>query len=317
MVHLRLVVPLTAVAAVLEILARCASVINVVHLPGVATKPSGDLVMCDVAREDASVVIADLTALGLEENGSIALENVDTSISHASVAAERAAPGSPSDAVLWEDVTARTSESATISWVFLIFMVLASLIAAVGIVLDSPILVVGAMVVGPEFGPVAGVCVALVQRAPRLATRSLAALAAGFPLGIALTVLMTVIFKATDVIPDDFDPAAHSLSSAIAQPDFLAFFVAFSAGIAGMLSLSTAKSGALIGVLISVTTIPASANAAVAAGYGDWSTFEGSLGQLGINLTAMLAAGTLTLGIQRWLYARRRAGYRARHGGAG
>ena len=37
-----------------------------------------------------------------------------------------------------------------------------------------------------------------------------------------------------------------------------------------MLSLSTAKSGALIGVLISVTTIPAAANIGVAAAYQDW-----------------------------------------------
>jgi uncharacterized membrane protein len=42
-----------------------------------------------------------------------------------------------------------------------------------------------------------------------------------------------------------------------------------------MLSLSTAKSGALIGVLISVTTIPAAANVGVASAYGDWTSFGG------------------------------------------
>ena len=48
-------------------------------------------------------------------------------------------------------------------------MILATLIAAVGIVTDSIILIIGAMIVGPEFGPLAGLCVALVQRRRALA----------------------------------------------------------------------------------------------------------------------------------------------------
>jgi hypothetical protein len=73
-----------------------------------------------------------------------------------------------------------------------------------------------------------------------------------------------------------------------------------------MLSLSTAKSGALIGVLISVTTIPAAANIGVSAAYRDWDSFGGSVAQLGINLTSVLVAGTTVLAIQRALYRRRR-----------
>ena len=63
------------------------------------------------------------------------------------------------------------------------FMVLAMQIGAVGILLDQPILIVGAMVVGPEFGPLAGLCVALVERRAELARRSLAALGGGLPAG--------------------------------------------------------------------------------------------------------------------------------------
>ena len=52
--------------------------------------------------------------------------------------------------------------------------------------------------------------------------------------------------------------------------------VALLAGAAGALSLSTAKSGALVGVLISVTTIPAAANVGVASAYGDWDEVGGA-----------------------------------------
>jgi uncharacterized hydrophobic protein (TIGR00271 family) len=178
-------------------------------------------------------------------------------------------------------------------------------------VLDSPILIVGAMVVGPEFGPIAGFCVALVQRRRALAVRSFVALAIGFPLAITAVYLTTLVFQATGVTPEDFTSSDHSLSGVISNPDFFAFFVAVCAGAAGMLSLSTAKSGALIGVLISVTTIPAAANVGVAAAYGDWDSFGGSLGQLGVNIVSLLVAGTLTLAVQRAVFLRRREAHRA------
>ncbi len=101
------------------------------------------------------------------------------------MAAEKAAPGLPSDAVVWEEVQQRTSEDTELSFSFVAFMVIAMQIAAVGILFDQPILIVGAMVVGPEFGPLAGLSVALVQRQGKLVRRSLAALAVGFPVGVA------------------------------------------------------------------------------------------------------------------------------------
>src|SRR5215216_6488683 len=104
------------------------------------------------------------------------------------------AAGAPADAVVWEEVEARTDEQVELSGAFLLFMVLAALIAAVGIYQDSAILIVGAMVVGPEFGPIAGLCVALVQRRGRLARRSAVALIIGFPSAIAAAYAATLLF---------------------------------------------------------------------------------------------------------------------------
>jgi uncharacterized hydrophobic protein (TIGR00271 family) len=311
-VHLRIVVPAGSCREVLEILERADTVVNVVHLPGAARKPQGDVVLADVAREDASVVIADLEHLGIPRHGSISIEPIATQISDAATTAERRAEGAPSDAVIWEDVVNRTSDESTFSGTFIAFFVLAMLITSVGILLDSPILVVGGMVVGPEFGPIAATCVALVQKRADLAVRSVVALVAGFPIGIAVTVLVVLALRATNITPDEFSSDDHSLSKTIANPDFLAFFVAFCAGVAGMLSLTTSKSGALIGVLVSVTTIPAAANVAVAFVYGDWDSWRGSQEQLLLNIAGIHVAGVLTLGVQRALYARRRRRHRAR-----
>jgi uncharacterized hydrophobic protein (TIGR00271 family) len=307
MIHLRIVAPEDVAQQALELLTAAPSVLNVVHLPGAAKKPDGDVILCDVAREDTSVIIGDLKELDLHRHGSIAVEHIDTSISEAAVAAEEAAPGLPSDAVVWEEVEARTSEDTELSFSFVLFMIAAMQIAAVGIILDQPILIVGAMVVGPEFGPLAGLCVALVHLQGRLARRSLQALAIGFPLGIACAFVMSLIMIGVGVFPDDFSQSGHPFTEFISEPDFLSFFVAFVAGAAGMLSLTAAKSGALVGVLISVTTIPAASNIGVAASYGDWSDALGAALQLGVNLAGIVAAGVVTLFVQRrWYVTRRR-----------
>jgi uncharacterized hydrophobic protein (TIGR00271 family) len=306
MVHMRIVAPAELAQRVLDLLCASQAVVNVVHLAGAARKPDGDVILCDVAREEASVLIGDLKELQLPERGSIAVENIDFSLSEAAIAAEKAAPGLPTDAVVWEEVESRTSENTELSFSFLLYMVAAMQIAAVGIVLDQPILIVGAMVVGPEFGPLAGLSVALVNKQAALARRSVTALAIGFPLGVLIALLTTLVFVALGVFPDDFSQSDHPLTRFISNPDFLSFFVAFVAGAAGVLSLTSAKSGALVGVLISVTTVPAAANIAVAAGYGDWGEAGGAAGQLAINLAGIVVSGVLTLFVQRRWYVRQR-----------
>jgi uncharacterized hydrophobic protein (TIGR00271 family) len=305
-IHLRIVTPADRTERTLDLLEGSASVSNIVTLPGAARRPRGDVLLADVAREDASVVISELRSLGIQTDGSIAIETIETQLSdHADRAIEHA-KGAPADAVVWEEVESRTNEQVELSGVYLGFMILACLLAMVGIYQDSAILIVGAMVVGPEFGPLAGLCVALIHLRGRLALRSGVALAIGFPLAITAVYLATLLFKAVDLFDEEFSQEGHGLANLIAAPDFFTFFVAACAGAAGMLSLSTAKSGALIGVLISVTTIPAAANIGVAAAYQDWESWRGSIGQLAINLSSIVVAGTAVLYVQRLLYLRRK-----------
>ena len=150
MIHLRIVVASDRAQKVLDLLKATPSACNLVSLPGAADKPDGDVILCDIAREDASVIIDDLKELQVHKDGSITLEQIDSQISDPARRAERAAKGMPSDAVVWEEVEARTHETTELSGKFLAFMVLACLIASVGIFTGSPILIIGAMVVGPE-----------------------------------------------------------------------------------------------------------------------------------------------------------------------
>jgi uncharacterized hydrophobic protein (TIGR00271 family) len=305
-VNVRVVAPPALTDRAREVLCATPSVLNIAVFPGAASRPDGDLILCDVPREDASVVVDALRDLGIADNGAIVVSPIDTTLSHRAEWAERAAAGAPADAVLWEEVEARTSESSSLSFSFVAFMVLATMIAAAGILTDSQVLIIGAMVVGPEFGPLAGFCVGLVQRQPRLAQKSLLALAVGFPIAIAAAYVMTLALHAVDRAPDELTARSHPATLFISHPNTYSVLVALLAGIAGMLSLTTAKSGALMGVLISVATIPAAGNMGVAAAYADWAEFGGAAAQLALNVSMIVVAGIATLAIQRSVYARRR-----------
>ncbi|WP_405423450.1 DUF389 domain-containing protein [Streptomyces erythrochromogenes] len=295
MLHLRMITPHHLTEQVVELIHRTVGTTHLVVLPGAARDPEGDLVLCDVAREAADELLQEVRSLGIDRTGSIAVENVDLSISARADAAEDEAPGEAADAVVWEQLAESTHEESTLTITYAAFMILATMIAACGVVLDNAVLIVGAMAVGPEFGPLAGICTGLVQRRPRLAWRSFVALAVGFTAAIVATTVFSLAMDGLGLFHEHLLENERPNTSFIWQPDPFSFVVALLAGVAGMLSLTSAKAGALVGVAISVTTVPAAANAAVALGYGDLGQMWGSGIQLALNLGGIILSGTLTL----------------------
>ncbi|GAA2343200.1 DUF389 domain-containing protein [Dactylosporangium salmoneum] len=304
MLHLRVISPPGDTERVVGLLTREAGATNVVVLPGAAREPAGDLVLADVVREAGSPVLSALQGLGIHERGSIAIENVDVSLSRSAERAADAAPGLSGDAVVWDEIEHKTGQETELSATFLAMLAIATVIAGIGVLLDQPILIVGAMVVGPEFGPLASLCVGIVRRRPHAVRRALLALAVGFPLAVVVTVLTTWGLDALGLVNKGMLLSERPLTDFIWRPDALSWVVGFFAGIAGMLSLTSSKAGPLIGVLISVTTVPAAANAAVALAYGVPHEAGGSALQLLINLAAIVTAGVATLLVLRWGWRR-------------
>lgn len=307
MLHLRLITPADRTDAVVRLIEDTVGTTHLAVVPGAARNPAGDIVMVDVAREAGDELIAGLRELKIDTHGSIAVENIDLSLSERADKAADDAPGEGADAVLWEHLADATHEESTLSVTYIAFITLATMIAACGVVLDNAILIVGAMAVGPEFGPLAGFSTALVQRHPRLALRSLIALLVGFAVAMAVTVGFSLFMDGLGLFSEAQLEGDRPNTAFVYAPDAFSFVVAVLAGIAGTLSLTSAKSGLLVGVAISVTTVPAAANAAVALSYGDTTQTIGSTNQLLLNLLGIVLAGTLTLLAQKWLWSRQRA----------
>lgn len=298
MLHLRVIAPVELRNPVLNVLEREAGVTHIVIHPGAAVEPPGDEITADVAREAANEVVERLKSLDVHHQGAITMEPLDTVLSSAAYHAEDEADGDAADAVIWDELVSRTREESHLNVTFVLFLCIACLLAGVGVITDSPVTVVGAMVVGPEFGPLAALAVALVQRRMSLARRAATALLIGFPLAMVVTAGATLAFEALGWVTLTSTRELDGVDF-IFQVGPFSFVVALLAGAAGMLSLVSAKSAALVGVFISVTTVPAAGFAVVAATVGDWDVAGQSVLQLLVNLVGITLAGLLVLVVYR------------------
>jgi uncharacterized hydrophobic protein (TIGR00271 family) len=297
-VHLRLIVPGEQADGIVRHLETVPGVAHLIVLPARRTVPEGEVVLCDVAREAANGVIEWLQDRGVHRAGAITVVGDDTVISDAAAAAERSSPGESGDALVWEQLEATARAESTLHASYLVFIAIASVIAGVAVLLDSPILLVGAMVVGPEYGPLAALVVAAARSRFRAAGVAARTLGIGLGTAAVAALVATAVFRVTGLAPDEYSLDSRELTAFIARPDGMAVVVAVLAGIVGMLALTEGRAGSLIGVLVSATTIPAVANMGVAAAYRAWGEVGGAALQLALNLAGLLVAGLATLLVQ-------------------
>jgi uncharacterized hydrophobic protein (TIGR00271 family) len=312
-IRVRVACPADLVPAVEERLRSDTEISSLVIHRGASVEPPGDLFEADLPREIANVVVDDLMALGVQDHGTIQLLPVTTWISRTALEAEERAPGESNDAVVWTDVIERAYEESRLTWTYASFMIMATLLAAIAIVTDSVILVIGAMVLGPEFVAIAALGVGLVRRRFGLFGQAARTLLLGFTLSIAVTAALAGIARAAGWIEyNQLLPEARPGTSFIYNPGWWSLTVAVIAGAAGVLALTSARSGGLVGVFISVTTIPASGNIALALVFGIWAEVIGSTITLVVNIVGMAIAGWITLLVQQVVWSRVRSRSTAR-----
>ncbi len=306
MIHIRAVSPADVTARLVQSLEGNAGVLNLVVLKGVARRPDGDSVQFDVITAEANRVLDELHDLELARRGSIVIENVDASISDLAARAESREPGKASFSPIWEEAEARIRARGVYPASWFVLMVIAGLIGAVGILTNSQILIVGAMVVGPEYGAMINVAFGIDTRDAVTIRRGLSALLFGFLFAIVATLLFGLVIHALDLQPPAFATGIRPVSDLINSPNVFSVIVAVLAGIVGVVSLTEARANALIGVFISVTTIPAAADLGLSIAFGEWSEAGGALLQLLLNVVILIVVGAAGLRVQRRIWGRAR-----------
>jgi uncharacterized hydrophobic protein (TIGR00271 family) len=302
MLHVRVVSPAVLTQALTDRLAVAPGVQNVVVRAGAALRPHGDAVQFDVRDAVANPVFEALRELGLDRDSVICVERVDATL---------ASPASPAGghgalrqeiAPVWEMVDAVIHQGEAYAPSFYILLAIAGLIGAVGILTNSQILIVGAMVVGPEYNAIMGVALGITRRVRSEVRDGLLALSGGFLVAIVLTLALGLAVRGSGKTPEAYLKGVRPVADLINTPNIFSVIVAVLAGLVGVVSLTEARANALIGVFISVTTIPAAASVGISIAYSSWSEARGSFFQLLLNVVLLIVVGAAGLHAQRAIW---------------
>jgi uncharacterized hydrophobic protein (TIGR00271 family) len=328
MLHVRVVSPPDATDHLVQRLCAQPGMRNLVVVPGAARRPDGDALQFDLVVRFANPVLAEVRA-HLGDRGSVVIEDVAGAASgpedpdgvdglegpggtgHPRARARwRRRDGEVPP--VWELVEAQIRAGGEYPPSFFTLLVIAGLIGAVGILTNSQILVVAAMVVGPEYGAIMATALGIDTHDRGAVRHGLAALVTGFALAVLATLVFGLLIRWSGHTPHLYELGIRPVSDLINAPNVYSVIVAVLAGIVGVVSLTESRANALIGVFISVTTIPAASDMGLSAAYGSWSEARGSTFQLLLNVVLLIVVGAVGLRLLRWVWRRRTAKAAAR-----
>jgi uncharacterized hydrophobic protein (TIGR00271 family) len=261
-----------------------------------ASEPDTAVLWADVRPVAADEVLAELDRLEISQDDFV-LARIDVI-----APTDRRTIGGAPDGFAWVQVLGDARANARPLARFSVLMMVAGVVASIGVIDQNPILIVGAMAVSPDLLPICAACVGLVGRRVRLIRQSLVTLFVGLALAALVAGLVAGFLYLVDDLPPNYN-ANVSFLHGLTHVDYSTVLIALAAGVAAMLAFET-RASAAVGVAISVTTIPASASLGVAFAVGAWSRGLDALGVLGVNVAALLISGSATLAVQQWAAGR-------------
>jgi len=306
--HIRVVTAPGTTEQLVDLLATEPGVRNVVVLVGAGRRPDGDAIQFDVPHRSANRVLQHLHSLRDSHGGPISIASVDALVGDDPDRAAAFDVVQRDVAPVWDVVEARIRANAVYAPSFYILLSIAGLIGAVGILTNSQILIVGAMVVGPEYNAIVSVALGIERHERPPVIRGLLALITGFTVAIILCLAFGLWIRGSGHTPAPYSNGVRPVSELINNPDLFSVVVAVLAAIVGVVSLTEARASALIGVFISVTTIPAAADIGLSLAYTSWHAVLGSLQQLLLNVVLLIVVGAAVMRLQRIIWRSRAAG---------
>jgi uncharacterized hydrophobic protein (TIGR00271 family) len=279
---------------------------TLVGVPGVrhvttGARTAGGMVAlsAEVDATSADVVIERLAGLGIASND-LTLWRVP---GIQPLGWHRRTRSEESDVQVWAEIVGRADENSRLASAYLVFMVSAGIIAGIGVLTGSAVLLVGAMAISPDLLPMSATAIGIVERRWQLALKAIRVLLIGLATGALGAFAVTVVLRLFNRVPDDLRLADTAMGEALTELGPGSLIVAAVAGMAGMLAFER-PGGAAVGVAISVTTIPAAAYVGAAMAMGRDDPMWGALMVLLANVTMLVLASSTTLSLQR--RARRR-----------
>jgi len=233
-------------------------------------------------------VLEALRDVGINDDGYTVVVDANTVISSQfDELEEKYAEEEDEDRIAREELTSKANDLAPSLSNYSLMTVISAIIATAGLLLDSPAVVVGSMVIAPLIGPAMTANVGTVVDDHEMFVRGVKLQAIGLGLAVASATVFALLVRYANVIPPLADVTLVGQIRERVAPDFLSLIVALGAGAAGVVSLTSGVSTALVGVMIAVALIPPAATVGIGIAWGQPLVSLGSTVLLLVNVLSI------------------------------
>ncbi|WP_237487555.1 TIGR00341 family protein [Parapontixanthobacter aurantiacus] len=181
-------------------------------------------------------------------------------------------------------VIEKRREEAYTSPRYLFMLAMSAGIAVLGLLLSSPAVVIGAMLIAPLMGPIIGAGFALAIGDYKWLRGSVRALVSGTVLAVALCALIVFVSPLQTVTPE---------IAARTRPNLFDLGVAVFSALAGAYSMIRGREGTIVGVAIATALMPPLAVAGFGLATTNWTVFSGALLLFVTNLMTIALVATI------------------------
>ncbi|RQG92370.1 TIGR00341 family protein [Natrarchaeobius chitinivorans] len=293
--HIQVTVPVGKREAVLDLLDE--EGIDYVVTDETSTREYDSIVTFPVPTNAVESILDSLQDAGIDEESYTVVVDAETVISQKfdALQEEYATETVEEEQISRQELLTRADELTPTFSVFLAMTVISAVVATVGLLLDSPAVVVGSMVIAPLIGPALSAAIGTVVNDREVFATGMRYQFTGVFSGIAAAALVAWLFQALFLVPPGAEITEIDEIVERIAPELLLLPVALGAGAAGILSLATGFSIAIVGVMIAAALVPPMAAAGIAIAYGLPVAALGSTVLVLVNLLGVNLAGLLTL----------------------
>jgi uncharacterized hydrophobic protein (TIGR00271 family) len=167
---------------------------------------------------------------------------------------------------------------------------LASAIASLGLLQNSPAVVIGSMLLAPLMTPMIGLGLALGQASVYLARQCGSSIIKGFLLTLLVSFVVGIITPAGETLPDEV--------LARGAPNVLDLLIAVFAAAAATLAMARPNiSGAIAGVAIATALVPPVCSVGISLSQAEWLNAFGAAALFFTNLIAIIVMSSFTFSV--------------------
>jgi uncharacterized hydrophobic protein (TIGR00341 family) len=275
------------------------------------------LVEFPVPPQGVGPIFEALDEAGVERSYTVAVSAETVETDTADELNERFLHGTQeSDAVARQEIRSRASEMAPGPVTYYAMTLLSAVVAAAGLLLDAPTIVVGSMVIAPQVGAALTGVVGVTLDDRRLIWTGFRSQVAGLVAAVVGVFCIATVLQQTAMVPPSLDPSTVEQLGKRTSPGLLSGVVGLAAGAAGAFGLATALPISLVGVMIAAAIVPAAAAVGIGLAWSLPSITSGALVLLtanvvGINLAAFAVLWAFGYRPETWEPGRYRRNARA------